>query len=276
MTSIFPPLSIPSDIRIGFFATVSPKKSAKTTVCRIAANEFADAGRELIIFQHDEHPLLSAYAEPTRIELAKAAQVMRGNVTIDLTNHTPLSDALLTLPSNPHRIVMLDASAVGSERIASILHAGRFNSWLASQSIHAMFCVPMRAIEDSALGAISMIEELHAVMPEHFVVPIPICDPRDLALLPNDHPFFAALKMARHGVIPLPTLSPEFASALERLERPLTEIADPDSEDMLTYISHSTGHGRLVAGLVSEAAQHLIAEFEEGMRPLTSALEPDE
>lgn len=271
MSYPFPALSIPAGTRIGFFVTVSPKKSAKTTVSRIAANEFADGGFELVVLQHDIHHLLECFAPTVRIDLAKASQIMRGKTSIDLHNHSPLSDALLSLPDHPRRVVLLDASAQGSERIGSILNAGRFNKWLANRGIHAMFAVPMRPIHDSALGAVTMIEELHAVMPDHFVVPVPVCDPDDLALLPKDHPFFDAIKLARHGVIHLPALGEEIAAGLERLERPLSEIADPDSEETLKYIVEASGHDRLVSGLISEGAQQLVSAFESAIAPLELA-----
>lgn len=267
----FPPLSIPHGIRIGAFATVTPKKSAKTTVARIGANEFNDIGFELSILQHDLHNLLNCYGSTTVLELAKASQIMRGKAMLDLRNHSPLSDALLSLPDHPRRMLILDGSALGSERISSILNAGRFNKWLAERGIFILFGVPLRPIHDSALGALTMMKDLHEVMPDHFVVPVPICDPDDLALLPRDHPFFAVIKAARHGVIHLPALGEEIASGLERLERPLSEIADPDSEEALAYIMQASGHDRLVSGMIAEGAQQLILAFEEAISPLALA-----
>lgn len=268
MSFKFPPLSIPPHKRIGLFCTTSPKKSGKSTVLRVAANEFSDAGYELVLLRHDIHNLLEAFAPTVRIELAKSADIMRGKTTMDLKHHAPLTDAMLSLPEHPRRIVMLDASAPGSGRIGSILQAGRFNKWLADREIFAIFCVPLRPIEDSAQGALEMMDELHAVMPDHFVVPVPICDPNDLDILPDDHLFFQVIKMARHGVIHLPALSEEIASGLERLDRPLSEIADPDSEEALAYIAEKSGHNRLMSGLISEGAQDLVLAFEEAMRPL--------
>lgn len=271
MSYNFPPLSIPPNTRIGAFAALSSKKSAKTTVNRIAGNEFHDAGYELVIFQHDDHNLLKCFGGTTRLELAKASQIMRGKSTLDLKNHTPLSDALISLADKTNRIVMLDGSAPGSERISSILNAGRFNKWLADRNIFFMFCVPLRPIQDSALGALAMMEELHQVMPDHFVVPVPVCDPDDLSLLPRNHPFFTVIKTARHGVIHLPALAEDIASGLERLERPLSDIADPDSEEALAYIMQASGHDRLVAGMIAEGAQQLITAFEKGIVPLALA-----
>jgi len=268
MSYTFSPLSVPSGVRIGFFAALSNKKAGKTTLSRIAANEFTDAGYELVILQHDQHELLGCFAPPTRVELAKAASIIRGKALLDLQTHEPLSEALLSLPEHPRRIVLLDASAPGSERIGAILGAGRFNQLLARKQINALLAVPLRPIRDSALGALAMMEELHTVMPDHFVVPVPICDPDDLALLPADHPFFAVIKAAKHGVIHLPALGEEIAAGLERLERRLSEIADPDSEEALQYIMKTSGHHRLVSGMIAEGAQQLITAFETAMRPL--------
>ncbi|HEY8358283.1 MAG TPA: hypothetical protein VIL30_12570 [Ramlibacter sp.] len=274
MTFKFPPLSIPRGTRIAALMTVSPKKSGKTTTLRVAANEFLDAGFELVILQHDDHDLLDCYAPTTHLPLARASQILRGKTMIDLKNHGALSDALLSLADHPNWIVMLDGSAPGSERISSILNAGRFNKWLADRNIFVMFLVPLRAIQDSALGALSVMEELQLVMSDHFIIPVPICDPEDLDLLPRDHPFFRVMGAARHGVIHMPALSEDIAAGLERLKRPLSEVADPDSEEALAYIMQASGHDRLVAGMIAEGAQQLITAFEGAIAPLELAPAP--
>ena len=264
-----PPISIPPGTRIAFVGVFNPKKSGKTTVVRIVANEFSDAGFELVLLRHDKHSLLDCYGESHQIELAKASQVIKGKALQDLKNHAVFNDVLMSLPDNPRRVVLLDGSGPGSERIGAILKAGRFNATLASNNVYALFLVPFRPITDSAQAAVAMIEELHLVMPGHYVVPVPIFDPEDVELLPKDHPFFAAIKLARHGVIRLPSLGEEIARGLERLERPLTELGDPDSEDALRYIAKASGQDRLIAGMIAEGIQELVMQFEDAVGPLS-------
>ncbi len=73
---------------------------------------------------------------------------------------------------------------------------------------------------------------------------------------------------ASQGVIHLPALGPTIAAGLERVLHPLSEIADPGSEDALSLIRDHTGYGRIEAGAVAAGAASLITAFDRGLAPL--------
>eukprot|EP00873_Tetraselmis_striata_P031660 jgi/Tetstr1/451924/TSEL_038960.t1 len=263
-----PHLNLPTDVHIGFVGVCNPKKSAKTTVSTIVINHFTDLGRDLSLWQQDAHGRFKAYGKSQRILLATASDVFGGDAAADLKSHEPFGEDFEDLGENPNKLIVLDCSGPGSTMIGMLFKIGRFNSMLVDASCRGLLLVPLRTTHDIAEGALSMIAELKLVMPDHFVVPVPICSEGELAGLADNHPFWKVIEAASHGVIPLPLISPSAAAGLERIDRRLTEIADPGSREALAIIGAATGYKRFEAGGVASAAGDLVATFAEAIDPM--------
>lgn len=269
MTSIeFPPLNFPNLTRLGFIGVFNPKKGCKTSTLVLLANQFRDLKYNLSIWQHDRHDRFKPYGPKNMIELALATDVFNGDSSANLQRHESLTDELAHLDTTVDRIVALDSSGPAAGMMAPIFHMGRYNRLLLKQGCHGALFVPFRLSPDVAEGALEMIKELRAVMPDHFVVPVPIFKPSDLAQLGRKHPLFQIAGEARHGVVCLPEISPVAASGLDRVHHPMSEIADPDNDDAIDIIRAATGYGRLEAGAVASAAASLVAAVDLALAPV--------
>jgi hypothetical protein len=268
MTIELPTFTGPAPARIGFVGVFQPKKAGKTTISTLVANQARDMGLEAMVFQHDRHDRLTPYATATRIELAKAQDLIGGDTSADLKAHEELAAAIESLPAQPSRLVILDSSGPGASLMAPVLEMARFDSFLADHGISALLLVPARPVLDVAEGALVMARELREAMPRHIVMPVIIATPNELSELSQSHPLRTLVAEASHGVIKMRSLSVKTASALESVLHPLSEIADPYGEAAITLIRNYTGFGRIEAGAVTSAAASLVTDFDRGLAPL--------
>lgn len=258
----------PPPARLGFVGVFQPKKSCKTSTATLMANQIRDMGLEPNIFQHDRHDRLTPYGDVSRIELAKTSDVIGGDTSANLKRHEALAEAIEMLPTHPNQVILLDSSGPAASLMAPLLHLGRFDSLLTQHGISGLLLVPMRPILDVAEGALAMARELREAMPGQLVVPVAIASQSELEALDPGHPFWTVVKEARDGVFTLPPLAPSTASGLERVLRPVSEIADRTSETALTMIRNYTGYGRIEAGAVAIAAASLVTALDQGLAPM--------
>lgn len=261
----FPPLAFPNLNRLGFIGVFNPKKGCKTSTMVLLANQFRDIGYDLSLWQHDRHDRFLPYGTKNMIDLALATDVFDGDSSANLKRHERLTEELENLHSTSNLIVALDSSGPAASMMGAIFHTGRYDRLFLRRGFHAAMFVPFRLSLDVAEGAQDMIEELRAVMPNHFIVPVPIFKPSDLDQLDRKHPIFRIVGEAAHGVMCLPEISTSAASGLERVHYPMTLIADPNNDEALDIIREATGYGRLEAGAVASAAASLVSATDKAL-----------
>ena len=259
---------LPNLSRLGFIGVFNPKKGCKTSTLVLLVNQFRDLGYDLSIWQHDQHERFKPYGTKNLIGLALATDVFDGDSSANLKRHERLTDEVAHLGTAPNRIIALDSSGPAAGMMAPIFNMGRFNRLLLKQGCHGALFVPFRLSVDVAEGALEMIKELRAVMPDHFVVPVPIFKSSDLVHLDRKHPLFQIVHEAEHGVMCLPEISAVAASGLDRVHHPLSEIADPDNDEAIDFIRAATGYGRLEAGAVASSAATLVAAVDRALAPV--------
>lgn len=264
MTSIkFPPLAFPNLTRLGFMGVFNPKKACKTSTLVLLANQLGDLGYDLSLWQHDRHDRFLPYGKRNMIDLALATDVFAGDSSANLKRHERLTQELENLSATSNLVVALDSSGPAASMMGAIFHTCRYDRLLLKQGCHAALFVPFRLSLDVAEGAQDMIKELRTVMPSHFIVPVPIFRPDDLAHLDRKHPIFQIVGEAEHGVMCLPEISASAASGLDRVHHPMTAIANPDDDEALDIIRNATGYGRLEAGAVAGAAASLVSATDK-------------
>ncbi len=256
-----PPLNLPPIERIGMTGFYQPKKSAKTTCCAICAAIFAELSYDLRIFQYDEHDRLRSLAEPTMIDLATARDLLDGRSSADLRNHEVLYEALSTLADHPNMLICQDTAATAAERIATVFISGDYNGLLNDAGAKGLFFVPFRPVADVAEGALQMIAALKLAMPDHYVIPVAICNPNALDEIPQRSAFWRVVEEADHGVVTIRAVAESFAQMLERINMPITKLADRKNRAVISQINDELGCGYMVAGAVSANAAALLADF---------------